>query len=92
MGAGAAIGPCCINPSRRETALTKYPGVKWPEVGEFAILACALSVVEFPFAVKTSMSRLKSRVLFSNALLVDVFMEMIFEVAEVVVVTAPKVA
>ena len=70
--------------------MTKYPGVKWPEVGEFAILAAALSVVEFPFALKTNMSRLKSRVLFSKVLLVDVFFEMMSEVSEVVVVTAPK--
>ena len=59
---------------------------------EFAILACALSVVEFPFAVKTNMSRLRSRVLFSKLLLVDIFMDMMIEVSDVVVVTVPKVA
>ena len=72
--------------------MTKYPNVKWAEVGELAVLACALSVLEFPFVLKTNMSRLKSRVLVSKVLFLETFMNMMSEVSEIVVVTAPKVA
>ena len=70
--------------------MTKYPNVKWAEVGELAVLACALSVVEFPFLLKTNMSRLKTLV--SKVFLLETFMNMMSEVSEIVVVTAQKVA